>query len=253
MNLGELDLSQVLHFKFTSRQSTGVPATLGGSPVISVYKSNSTTQTTTGVTLTADFDSITGLNHVAIDTSTDGTFYATATDFDVVITTGTVNSVSVVGEVVGHFSIRNRAGLYPTTASRTLDVSAAGEAGIDWANIGGPTTSQTLSGTTVGTATALGTGAVNTTSVAAGAIDADALAADAANEIADALLDRSNGIETSYTVRQALRLILAATAAKLSGAATTTVTIRDVGDSKDRITATVDSSGNRTAVTLDAT
>lgn len=72
-----------------------------------------------------------------------------------------------------------------------------------------------------------------------------------ATENATALLDASNGIETSITLRQALRLVLAATAGKLSGAATTTVTIRNVGDSKNRIVATVDSDGNRTAVTTD--
>lgn len=43
--------------------------------------------------------------------------------------------------------------LKPTTAGRTLDVSAGGEAGIDWANIGSPTTTVGLSGTTVKTAT----------------------------------------------------------------------------------------------------
>jgi hypothetical protein len=70
---------------------------------------------------------------------------------------------------------------------------------------------------------------------------------------AAALMDLANGIETSITPRQALRLMLAASAGKLSGAATTTIVIRNVGDSKDRITATVDSSGNRSAVTVDAT
>jgi hypothetical protein len=74
-----------------------------------------------------------------------------------------------------------------------------------------------------------------------------------AAENAAALMDLANGIETSITPRQAIRLILAASAGKLSGAATTTVTIRNVGDSKDRITATVDSAGNRSAVTVDAT
>lgn len=74
-----------------------------------------------------------------------------------------------------------------------------------------------------------------------------------ANENADALLDRSSGIETSITLRQALRLVLAASAGKLSGAAGATVTIRNVGDSKDRIVATVDADGNRTAVTTDVT
>lgn len=42
---------------------------------------------------------------------------------------------------------------YPTTTGRSIDVTAAGEVGIDWANIGGPTTAQSLSGTTVKTAT----------------------------------------------------------------------------------------------------
>lgn len=70
---------------------------------------------------------------------------------------------------------------------------------------------------------------------------------------AAALLDLSDGIETSITPRQAMRLILAALAGKLSGAGGTTITIRNVGDSKNRITATVDSSGNRSAVTTDGT
>lgn len=68
-----------------------------------------------------------------------------------------------------------------------------------------------------------------------------------------ATLDLTNGVETSITLRQALRLILAASAGKLSGANTTTITIRNVGDTKNRITATVDADGNRTAVTTDLT
>lgn len=39
--------------------------------------------------------------------------------------------------------------LKPTTAGRTLDVSAGGEAGIDWANVGSPSTAVDLSATTV--------------------------------------------------------------------------------------------------------
>ncbi len=71
---------------------------------------------------------------------------------------------------------------------------------------------------------------------------------------ADALLDRANGVETGLTPRNALRLQAAATAGKLSGAATNTNTIRNaVADSKDRITATVDADGNRTAITYDLT
>lgn len=42
--------------------------------------------------------------------------------------------------------------LQPTVAARTLDVSSGGEAGLDWANVGSPTTAVNLSGTTVKTA-----------------------------------------------------------------------------------------------------
>jgi hypothetical protein len=41
--------------------------------------------------------------------------------------------------------------LIPTTAGRTLDVSTGGEAGVDWANVGSPTTSLALTGTTIAT------------------------------------------------------------------------------------------------------
>jgi hypothetical protein len=89
------------------------------------------------------------LNHVAIDTSADGTFYAVGSFFDVVVTTGTVDSVSAVGVVVGRFTLRKTACLKPTTAGRALDVSAGGEAGIDLANVGSPNQTLNLSGTTI--------------------------------------------------------------------------------------------------------
>jgi len=70
----------------------------------------------------------------------------------------------------------------------------------------------------------------------------------------DDLLDASDSIETGLTLRGALRLMVAALAGKISGGGTTTITIRNaVADSKARITATVDSSGNRTAITTDLT
>ena len=65
------------------------------------------------------------------------------------------------------------------------------------------------------------------------------------------LLD-SEDIESGLTLRQALRLVAAATAGKISGGGTSTVTIRNaVADGVDRLVATVDSSGNRTAITYD--
>lgn len=131
INLGEFDVSQVIDFKFTSRGSTGAPTTLSGSPAVLVYKGSSTTESaSTGITLTVDFDSRTGMNHVNIDMSANTSFFTTATDFDVVITAGTVGGVSVVGETVAHFSIRSRAGVYPATAGRNVNVDSSGFVGL---------------------------------------------------------------------------------------------------------------------------
>lgn len=148
---GDLKVGQVLYFHFTTRQfSSGAPIT-SASLALSVYKDDNTTQSTSGVTttFTTGFDSVVGLVSAKIDTSSDGTFYAAGHDFSVVVTAGTSDSVSIVGEVVGSFSIENRSALRPTTAGRTLDVSAGGEAGLDWANVGSPTTSLALTGTTI--------------------------------------------------------------------------------------------------------
>lgn len=59
-------------------------------------------------------------------------------------------------------------------------------------------------------------------------------------------------IEGTLDHQEVMRLLLAAAAGKLDGANTTNVTIRDQADSKDRIDATVDEFGNRTAVSVDA-
>ena len=58
-------------------------------------------------------------------------------------------------------------------------------------------------------------------------------------------------IEDSYTAAELLRIITAALAGELSGAATTTITIKGVDGTTDRIIATVDADGNRSSLTLD--
>src|SRR3990167_4920946 len=146
---GDIALGSTIDIKFTTRSfSTGAPTTLAGSPIISAYLANDLTQLTAGITLTVDFDGVTGLHNIRV-VATSGNGYATATNYTLVITTGTVGGVSVVGECVGSFSIENRSELWPTVAGRTLDVSAGGEAGVDWANIGSPTTANNLSATNI--------------------------------------------------------------------------------------------------------
>jgi len=73
------------------------------------------------------------------------------------------------------------------------------------------------------------------------------------DSVADALLDRANGVETGLTPRQQMRLAAAADAGKTSGMETASAVIRNFGDTKNRISATVDANGNRSVVTTDLT
>ncbi len=81
--------------------------------------------------------------------------------------------------------------------------------------------------------------------MAANTFTASALASDAVDEFWDDTIG-----DGSLTARQALRVLIAALAGKLSGAATTTITIRNAADSANVIVATVDADGNRSAVTV---
>jgi len=62
----------------------------------------------------------------------------------------------------------------------------------------------------------------------------------------------TSGDLDGFNIQEAFKLLLASLS-KLSGAATTTNTFRSADDGENRITATVDSQGNRTAVTFNAT
>lgn len=68
---------------------------------------------------------------------------------------------------------------------------------------------------------------------------------------ASALL--ASTVETGATVKESLRIANAANAGKVDGAATTTMHLRDLADTKNRVTATVDASGNRSAISTDLT
>lgn len=147
---GDFNVGATIRFMWNTFAVAGESITRATNGTISVYKDGGTTQSTVGVTDTEDFDSLAGVHYVAIDTSADGTFYSAGSDFAVVLSGATVDGKSI-NAVLAEFSIRNRSALMPTTAGRTLDVSAGGEAGLDWANIGSPTTAINLSGTNIDT------------------------------------------------------------------------------------------------------
>jgi hypothetical protein len=162
--------------------------------------------------------------------------------------------------------------LQPTTAGRTLDVSATGEAGIDWANIGSPTTTVNLSGTTIGTVTALASTALAaiwdratsalTTVGSIGKLIVDnlnatissrqaTLTATENNAIADALLTRSFATvdpSVSNTGRNALNALrrLRNMNDATSG---TTLKIKGEDDTTDAWTATITSDATADPIT----
>lgn len=226
-------------FFSTYGKTNGESITLTGLAVtdIEIYKDGSTTQRASdaGYTLLdtdgIDFDTITGIHGFSIDTgdNTDAGFYTVGSWFHVVVSAVTVDSQTVnfiacafrllpAESVAGTpkvdpstwdgTDISTGVPLAPTVAGRTLDVSAGGEAGIDWANIGSPTTAQNLSATNIdvdqvvasvsgavgsvtGAVGSVAAGGIAAASFAAGAIDAAAIAANAigASEVADGAID----------------------------------------------------------------
>lgn len=182
--IGDIRLEKTIDLKFTSRRfTTGAPFALAGG-TISAYVDNGTTQITAGITLTADFDTVTGLNHVRV-VATAANGYTAPTNVDLVITAGTVDSVSVVGEVIGSFSIEARSAMMPTTADRTLNVlSGRADANLEMVNDTLVTATAGRPEVIVNSFTA---GAITAAAIATDAIDADALAADAVSEIQSGL------------------------------------------------------------------
>lgn len=144
-----------------------------------------------------------------------------------------------------------------TTSGQTLTVSSGNGNAAVQSIVGGAITSSTFANNSI-TSAVMSNAARDAISVNVWSYGGNRTLTSAgttvSNEIADALLDRSAGIETGLTPRQAWRVIAAACAGKASGLNTTTAVYRNAqADSVDRITATVDADGNRTAVTLDLT
>lgn len=134
------------------------------------------------------------------------------------------------------------------TEGNTLDVTATGAAGIDWANVENPTTTVGLTGTTVD----LITDAVDATAVASNAIDASALATDAVTEIAAGvathqLVDLASADGTLPTIQQALyELVQQTQESVLTG---TTVSVKKQDGSTELFTLTVNDGTNPTSIT----
>jgi hypothetical protein len=138
-----------------------------------------------------------------------------------------------------------------STVNATL-ATIAGYVDTEVAAIKAKTDNLPASPAAVGSAMTL-TGDYDPAKTAAQAGDAMALTSGERSTLSAALLDLANGVETGVTLRQFARAVMAAVAGKSDGLATATAHYRDQADSKNRITATCDADGNRSAVTLDVT
>lgn len=126
--LGDFLAGAVVRKMWNSSGADGASITRGTNGTISVYKDGNTTQVTTGVTDTEDFDSLTGVHLVAVDTGSDGTFYAAGHEFEVVLSAASIDG-KTVNATLFSFSIQNRmaASVYsrvgaPAGASVSADI-----------------------------------------------------------------------------------------------------------------------------------
>lgn len=225
MYLGNYAAGATAYFMWNSSGADGASITRATNGTLSVYKANNTTQSVAGITDTEDFDSLTGVHHVAINTAADGAFYTAGNDFMVVLSGASIDG-KTVNAVLAHFSIQNR---YPTVADMQAGLATAAAL----------TTLQGLVDDLEGRLTV----------ARAGYLDSLNTGVPLSAAAVDAILD--DIIEGTLTLRQAQRIMLAALAGKSAGGGTGTITYRDLADTKNRISATVDANRNRTVVTRD--
>lgn len=104
LQLGDYAEDATIDFKFNTSKANGTPIGLGGTVTVEVYYDNNTTELSTGLTLTQDFDGVVGCHHIRLDLSASAT-YAVGKDYQIVLTSGTVDGTSQAGRVLAVFSI----------------------------------------------------------------------------------------------------------------------------------------------------
>lgn len=132
MYLGDFVEDATVHFAWSSFGADGASITRATNGTVSVYKGNGTTQSTAGITDTEDFDSLTGIHWVTIDTSADA-FYAVANNYTVVLSAATIDG-ETVNAVLATFSIENR-NLVDVSALATASALTTVEGKIDTIDI----------------------------------------------------------------------------------------------------------------------
>jgi hypothetical protein len=133
--LGDFAPGETVHGFYTTTDTDGASITRGTDGTLSVYKNNSDTQTTTGVTSGEDTDSLTGVHRYTIATT--DSFYAPGGQFFVILSGAGIDSLTV-NAVVGSFTIGKtgvlRRGTAQSATGSTIVLDAAAALGDDIVN-----------------------------------------------------------------------------------------------------------------------
>lgn len=218
--LGDFAANAVVDFMWSSNGADGASITRSTNGTISVYKGNSTTQSTAGITDTEDFDSLTGIHHVEIDLEADEEFYESGANYTVVLAGATIDG-KAVNAVLAHFSIENR--------HEPVQFSLTGEMVREWLGMESANfdilMGQLIPGESLATVEEMVT----------------AFLAGMAAEIIDGMITRL----------EAERIALALAGGKSTGAQSGTPKFYGQDGVTARVNATQDEHGNRTNVILD--
>jgi hypothetical protein len=138
-HFGDFDTTETVNIPFNTFDSNDPSASVTITNLVAgdikIHKDGAVAQRTSanGLTMSVNFDGITGNHLLAIDLSdnTHAGFYADGSTYQVRME-GTTVDAATVNSWIGSFSIGRM--LRPTTAGRKLDVTANGEAGLDFDN-----------------------------------------------------------------------------------------------------------------------
>lgn len=275
LNAGDFVLGQSVVIPWNSSGADGASITLATNGTAKVYAADAlTTAITTGVTLTEDANSITGRHAVVINTTTAG--LVVGKDYLVAVDANTIDG-KTVNAWMGMFSIQRLApgvavqGLAQAGAATTVTLPATASAVNDYYNGG---LAVVAAGTGAGQARVITdyVGSTKVASVSAWATNPDTTSVvvvyangdGSTPEVSLTSTERSAVIAgifartfeatkmAGYTYEEIIGFMSSVLVGKASGLDTTTPIYRNLGDTANAVTGTVDADGNRSAVTRTA-
>jgi hypothetical protein len=124
---GNVQVGATIPIIWATNDANGASITRGTDGTISVYKDTSAVQVTTGITDTEDFDGLTGIHLVEIDTSSDSDFYSLGSMFHVVLSGAVIDS-QTVNHPIASFAIGELIGVTSTASDNADNIAIANRA-----------------------------------------------------------------------------------------------------------------------------